>query len=93
MKEELREKWEDFVILVISIFLDALLVLIVGGLIFGVKYILEEWVFHCKIEESKNDALIIIYSMSKIFLIVAFFLYIIWDVISQVIKIAKRIRK
>ncbi|HRG17573.1 MAG TPA: hypothetical protein PLP39_00640 [Flavobacterium lutivivi] len=93
MIEELKEKFEDFVILLVTILLDALLVVFVGVIIYSVKYILENWVFHVKIESMDNKSFITIYTISKIFLVVAFLLYIFWDIISQIIKIWKRIRK
>ena len=93
MKKELKEKWEDFVILFVTILLDSLLVLFVGVAIYSVKYTLENWIFKEKIEDLGNQAFVTIYSISKIFLVIAFFLYISWDIISQIIKIWKRLKK
>lgn len=93
MKEELKEKFEDFLILIFSILLDALIVFIVSAIVYSLKYALENWIFHSTIENTNNKALITIYNISKYFLIIIFILYVSWDIISQIIKIAKRIKK
>ena len=93
MKEEIKQKLKDLLELILTVVIDAFIVVFVSAIAVGLKFILENWIFHSKLENITNKAVSTIYAISEIFLVVAFFFYVAWDIISLIIKFAKRLKK
>ena len=88
-----KEKFKDFLDLIAIIFFDSAIIVIVAFFIKTVKFLLEKWIFHTSLENLNNKTVIIVYGISKIFIIASFAIYVAFDIVSQIIKFVKRIKK
>jgi len=93
MQSEIKEKFQDFIILILWVIFDALIVLFVSAVAVFVKYALEDWIFHSKLEAINNFAVLTIYETSKVFLIAIFLIYVAFDIILLIINFVKRLKK
>jgi len=90
--KEQKEKFEVASSLLITIIIDLSIVIIVSFLLKLSKYILEEFVYEKKFEQIEEVPLIMIYNISKIFIILSVVIYAIQDIIMHIIHAYKKVK-
>lgn len=93
MKKQIKGITEDFLILILKIFYDGIIVLLFAVITEALKYILENWIYHQKLNEITNEAIFIAYSLSKYFVVTTFFLFVILHIGEQIKAIIIRLKK
>lgn len=93
MDEDLKEKFTDFFELVLLIVLDSVLIITVAFFFNLVTTVLEKWIFHASLESLDKKEIIIVYTISKMLIVASFGIYVTYDILKQIIKFTKRLRK
>ena len=87
MKREWEERLKDFGELVSVIVFEGLSLLVVGALMVGLQFILEYWIFHCKLENLKNYFYLVIYALGKVLLTFYIIMYMVRGFVRQLKKL------
>jgi hypothetical protein len=92
VKKEIHEMTSEALRIILKVLIDAIIVLAVSIIAFGLKFILENYIYNCKIENIDNKCILIVYNISKVLVISLFAIYVIFDIVSEILRLTKNIK-
>lgn len=89
MLDDFKEEGLDTLKFLYRLLLDAILLLFIAFLAKTVKYILENYCYHKRLEDIENKTVYLVYQISEYTVVILFFIFVATHIISAIRKLFK----